>query len=329
MKICIFGAGAVGGQLAARLAAARQHEIAVIARGAQLQAIRERGLTVRSGDTEISGRPVTATEDPATLPAQDLVLSTLKATALPASADALATLVGEQGTAVFFVNGIPWWWRHGTPDPSPLTLLDPQEQLWKTLTPHRALGCVIYSPCEVIEPGVILHKGANRFMLGEPDGSDSARLRAAAEALRGAGLDAPTTTDIRREVWLKLMRNASANTLAALTRLSLHDIAQDPGLRQMATSLIRETLAVAAALGWDLAAEVDAEQIVGRREGSLGPRPSMLQDVFLQRRLEVEALIGQTQAFARARDVAVPTIDAVLPLLRGLDHALATPSRAV
>lgn len=327
MKICVFGAGAVGGQLAARLAAAGRHEISVIARGAQLRAVRERGLTVRSGETEVTGQPSSATDDPATLPAQDLVLVTLKATALPASVDALAGLLGTRGTAVFLVNGIPWWWRYGTRDPGPLPLLDPDERLWKTLTPQRALGCVIYSPCEVIEPGVILHKGANRFMLGEPDGSESARLEAAAQALRGAGLDTPTTTDIRREVWLKLVRNASANTLAALTRLSLHDIAQDPALRRMAVHLIEETLAVAASLGWDVKAEVDAEQIVGRREGSLGPRPSMLQDVLLGRRLEVEALIGQTRAFAQQTGVAVPVIEAVLPLLRGLDRALANPSR--
>jgi 2-dehydropantoate 2-reductase len=322
MRICIFGAGAVGGHMAARLAAAGRDEISVVTRGEQLAAIRARGITLRSGGKEIVGKPAAATDDPSTLPLQDVVAVTLKATAgLPAAAASIARLIAPGGVAIFLLNGIPWWWRHGLPGtPATLPLLDPEGALWTQVRPERTLGCVVYSPNDLVEPGVVVHTGANYLVFGEPDGSSSARLDAAAEAFRRGGVEVRLTPDLRREVWSKLVLNASGNTLAALTRQDLGGLGADDGLRRLAIEVMRDALAVAAAQGYDLAGGMDLEAL--SRRGKPGHRPSMLQDVQKSRALEVEALLGQVQGFARELKVATPAIDVILPLLRGLDRSL-------
>jgi len=170
MKICIFGAGAVGSHVAARLSAARADTISVVGRGTNLNAIAARGITLRSNDDpEITGMPHSVTDDPSTLPQQDILLVSLKATALPGAADALAKLLAPDGVAVFLNNGLTWWWPYGLPgNPGPLSLLDPEGKLWKQLA-SRALGCVVQSPNEIVEPGVVVHKGRCRFIIGQPD----------------------------------------------------------------------------------------------------------------------------------------------------------------
>lgn len=321
MRVCVFGAGAVGTHVAARLAAADSDEVAVIARGAHLEAIRRSGLTLRTNGKVIASRPARATNDPASLPPHDVVLVTLKTTSLPAAASAIARLLTPDGFAVFLNNGITWWWPHGLPrGRGPLPLLDPHGTLWTQLR-TRALGCVVNSPNEILEPGVVLHSGRCRFTLGEPDGTITARLETAAEVFRRGGMDVLLSTDLRREIWGKLLLNASTNTLSALTRLSPFGLVDDPPLRTMMKAIMRETLDVAAALGWDLKADTDVEELSQRSDRRPGPRVSMLQDVMLGRPLEVEALLGQTQAFAQEAGVMVPTIDIILPLLRGLDRS--------
>lgn len=321
MKVCVFGAGAVGGHIATRLLAAKADEISVVARGAILKAMRERGLTVRSGGDEITAQPAVATDDPSTLPPQDLVIVALKAHAVPGAASAIARLLGPLGCAIFLLNGIPWWWRHGLPGAGgTLPLLDPEGALEKHVRPERALGCVVHSPNDMIEPAVIVHTGANHLVLGEPDGSVSARLQAAVAMFKRGGVDAKVSNDLRRDIWQKLVHNASGNTLAALTRVDLGGLGTDPDLCTLSIDIMREALAVAAALGWDLHAEMDVE--AAARRGKPGQRPSMLQDALKGRPMEVEALLGQIQAFAREKEIAVPSIDVILPLLRGLDRSL-------
>jgi 2-dehydropantoate 2-reductase len=322
MKVCIFGAGAVGGNIATRLLAAKADEISIVARGAQLQAIRTRGLTLRMGGQEIHAKAPVATDDPSTLPPQDVVAVAVKATAaLPAAAAAVGKLLAPGGCAIFMINGIPWWWRHGRKgEAGTLPLLDPASALWNHVKPERTLGCVVHLPNEIVEPGVIVHTGVNHLILGEPDGSTTARLQAAVDMFKRGGIDTRISTDIRRDVWQKLALNASGNTLAALTRVDLGGLGTDAGLCELSIKIMREAIAVAAAQGWDLAAEMDVEKLA--RRGKPGQRPSMLQDVTHQRALEVEALLGQIQAFARELKVATPGIDVILPLLRGLDGAL-------
>lgn len=323
MNICIFGAGAVGSHVAARLAAAKTDTVAVVARGAHLQAIRDRGITLRSSEApEITARPDVATDDPSTLPPQDLLIVALKASLLPGVAETLARLLAPEGCAVFLLNGITWWWPHGLPGGrGPLPLLDPEGTLWTRLR-HKTLGCVVNSPNEIVEPGVVMHSGRCRLTLGEPDGTMSERLKRAVDVFNRGGITSVAAADLRREIWGKLVLNASGNTLSALTRLSPVELGADPGLRRLVVRLMRETLDVAAALGWDLRADLDVEQLAQRQDRKPGPRLSMLQDVLLRRPLEVEAILGQTEAFAREKGVAVPTIEAILPVLRGLDRSL-------
>ena len=323
MKICIFGAGAIGGHVAARLVAAKKDDICVVARGSALQAIRSRGLTLRSAGETIQAKPELVTDDASALPPQDLVIVALKAPALPAVAEALGELIKPQGCALFLVNGIPWWWRHGLPAPGgPLTLVDPDGRLWKHVKPERGLGGVVYSSNELESPGVINHTANDKWLIGEPDGSSSARLLAVVLALRHAGIGAEATPDVHREIWRKIVITSAGNSLSALTRLDFYELGAHPETRALMMSVMRETLAVAAALGYDLRGETDLERLAKRAKSRAQQRPhSMLWDVLTNRPLEVEALLGQTQAFAREHRVSVPTIDVILALLRGLDRA--------
>ncbi|HZM46254.1 MAG TPA: 2-dehydropantoate 2-reductase [Burkholderiales bacterium] len=321
MKVCVFGAGAIGGHAATRLIAAKAAEVSVVTRGVQLEAIRARGLKLLTGGREITGRPAAATDDPSTLPPQDVVIVTLKAHSLPGVADSLARLAAPQGSIVFVLNGIPWWWRLGLPGAAgPLPLLDPEGAIW-TRVREKTLGCVVYGPVEVQEPGVIFHFSGNRWLIGEPDGSKSARLKSVVDLFNAGGLVAEIPEDLRREVWRKAFGNVAGNTLAALTRLRGSEFGAVPGLQDVFAGLMRETLEVAAALGWDLRPEIEVDKVARRSEPSRF-RSSMLQDVQAGRPLETEALLGQVQAFARETRVAVPFIDAIVPLLRGLDRSL-------
>jgi 2-dehydropantoate 2-reductase len=322
MNVCVLGAGAVGGHIAARLAAAGHAEVSVIARGAHLEAIRKNGITLKSGKEEIVGKPAAATDDPASLPKHDAVFVTVKAHSAPALAATVEKLLKPDGVAVFPLNGLPWWWNHGkAASKGALPLLDPQGDLWNRLR-ERTLGCVIYSPNEVMSPGVIVHIGGNRWVIGEPSDEKTARLQAIVDLFNKSGLTAEIPSDIRGEVWRKLANNASGNSMAALTRRGHYEMASDPDLKPLGIAIMRETLEVAAAVGWDLRKEVDPEKIASRATPGPTSTPSMLQDVLLNRPIEVEAHLGQTQAFARETGVGVPTIDVVLPLLRGLDRTI-------
>ena len=322
MKVCVLGAGAVGGHIAARLAAAGHAEVSVIARGAQLEAIRKNGITLKSGKEEINGKPAAATDDAASLPKQDVVFVTVKAHSVPGLAATIEQLLKPDGVAVFPLNGLPWWWNHGRAGAKgALPLLDPDSELWNRLR-ERSIGCVIYSPNEVVSPGVVVHIGGNRWLMGEPSDEKTPRLRAIVDLFNKSGLPAEIPADIRGEVWRKLMNNASGNTIAALTRRGHYEIASDPGLKQLGIGIMRETLEVAAGLGWDLRKDVDPEKIASRATPGPSSPPSMLQDVLLDRPVEVEAHIGQTQAFARELGIETPTIDVALPLLRGLDKSI-------
>ena len=320
--VCIFGAGAVGGHLAARLAATGRHRVSVVARGPMLAAIRTHGLRVlREDGSELRGRPDAATDDATTLPAQSLVIVTLKAWQVPGAADAIARLLAPEGVALFAINGIPWWWGHGPHGSTgPLPLLDPQGRLWTGVRPQRALGAVVWSPNEVVEPGVIRHRGPNRLVIGEPDGSVGPRLHAVLDTLGRGGIEVAASADLRRDVLGKLLLNVSGNVLTALTRRDLHAVGTDPALCALSVEVMREALAVAAALGVDLREGIDLEAVA--RRGPPGLRPSMLQDVLAGRPMEVDAILGQLQAFARLHRVPVPAIDLLLPLLRGLDASL-------
>ena len=315
MRICIFGAGAIGGYLAAELALAGQ-EVTVIARGAHLAAIRENGLTLLIGDERKVAR-VAATSDPAEAGPQDSVIVTLKAHSLPPVAHQLAPLFGPDTSVVTAMNGVPWWYFERQPGPwagQPIRAVDPEGRIAAAITPERVIGCVVYPACEVVEPGVIRHVEGNRFQLGEIDGSRTARVQALSQAMGAAGLKAPVRPRIRDDIWLKLWGNAGFNPISALTHGTLEEIATDAATRPIVRALMVEVEAVATALGAKLAVDVDTRIQWAKDVGA--HKTSMLQDLERGRPMEIDALVAAVQELARLVGVATPTLDVVLGLVR-------------
>ena len=320
MKIVIFGAGAVGGHVAARLgavAAAAGLEVAAVARGAQLAAIVERGLTLWIGEERYSTR-LHATDRPETLGIQDVVFVALKSSVLPAAAPLLRPLIGPETSVVFAMNGIPWWYLYRCPDngaPRPdLSRLDPEGALAQSVGLERVVGCMINSANEVVEPGVIRNSPGtlNRFTLGEPDGSVSRRVEAISAAFERAGIPAPISKTIRVEIWDKLLRNLSTAPICALTGEAIGVIGQHPELFELAKGLMSEGLATARAHG--IVPDISVERAYGRAPNS-PHKSSMLQDFERGRPPEIDGILTAVQAFARAAQVPTPQLDTVTALI--------------
>jgi 2-dehydropantoate 2-reductase len=315
MRIGIFGAGAIGGLLAARLTQAGA-EVTVVARGPHLAAMQAHGLRLISGGETITTHPRCAADAEAA-GEQDFVVVTLKAHALPGAAPAIARMLGREGTLVTGVNGIPYWYFYGVDGPlrdRTLESVDPGGVLWRTLPPAQALGCVVYPAAEVVEPGVVEHTYSDRFTLGEPDGSRSARAEAFAQALQSAGFKAPIRPRIRDEIWVKLWGNMAFNPLSALTGATLDRITGRPDLRAAARAMMVEGQQVAEALSVRFPISVD-KRIEGAAEVG-AHRTSMLQDLERGRPMEIDALLGAVVELAHLTDVAVPACELVLALLR-------------
>jgi 2-dehydropantoate 2-reductase len=315
MKTTIFGAGAVGGHLAARLGAAGM-DIAAVCRGAQLAAIRERGITLHIADERYHAR-IRATDRPDELGKQDLVIVTVKSSVLPTLASSIATLVGAETSIVFAMNGIPWWYlyRAETRAPAPdLSRLDPDGALRREIGCERVIGCMINSANEVIEPGIIKNSPMtkNKFTLGEPDGSLSRRVRAISAELERHGLEVPITETIRVEIWDKLLRNLATSPICALTGEPIGVVGRHPELFELSRNLMREGLAVAKAHRIDV--EDNFQSPYGTRPTS-PHKSSMLQDFEHVRPPEIDGILTSVQAFARAADVPTPTVDAVTALV--------------
>lgn len=322
MKVCIFGAGAVGGHLAARLIAAGKDQISLIARGPHLHAIQKHGIRLHRGDEVFSGHPFAATDNPDDLEPQDVVIVTLKAQALPGAAQAIKKLLAKDGVAVFAINGLPWWWNHGKNEQSgSFPLLDPESDLWNQLR-KQTLGCVIYSPNEVIEPGVILAAPGDRWVFGEPDNSSSSRLQAVVDLFGRANIQGIASNDIRKNAWQKLIINVGLNPVAALARLPTVVLTSTQGMRNQMKDLMREALEVAKATGYDISDTLDLDELVTPKKRPGSHRASMYQDVLAGRSLEGEAILGQLVELAHQLNVPVPKCEIVLELIRGLDHSM-------
>jgi 2-dehydropantoate 2-reductase len=315
MKIAIFGAGAIGGFLGAKLAAAGA-EITFIARGPHLAAMQSSGVTLRSGGTETTVRP-RCLADPAEAGPQDYVIVTLKANALPAAAPQIAKMMGPATALVTGINGIPYWYFHGLDGPwrdRRIESVDPGGHLWDILPPTQAIGCVVYPATEVVEPGVIAHTYGDRFSLGEPDGSRSPRIEALAKLLTAAGLKAPIRPRIRDEIWVKLWGNLCFNPVSALTGATLDRITGRPDLRALCRTMMTEAEAVAEALGVRFAISID-KRIDGAAE--VGEhKTSMLQDLERGRPMEIDALLGAVVELGGVTGHAMPICETVLALVR-------------
>ena len=291
-------------------------EVSFVARGPHLAALQRNGLTLEIGGAARNLR-IPATDNAASLGAQDFVILTLKAHSVAPVATQIATLYDPKTAVVTAQNGILWWYFYKFPGPLEnrhLDTVDPGGRVWQTLGPERAIGCVVYPSCEIVAPGVVRHLEGNRFMLGEPDGTKSPRVAALAQALIAGGLKAPVRTRIRDDIWFKLLGNATFNPVSVLTRATLEQMGRDPGARAVIKQMMTEAEQVAAQLGvefpLDLEKRIDGAVAVGAH------KTSMLQDYELGRPLELDALVASVAEIARLVAVPTPTIDVVLALVR-------------
>ncbi len=324
MKICIFGAGAIGGYMGVKLAQAGA-DVSLVARGPHLEAMTSKGLTLHEEDKDPVTVPVTASDNPADLGPQDYVIVTLKAHSVPPIVDKMQPLIGDNTTIVSGVNGVPWWYFHkiGTElEGTRLASVDPGDAQWNGFGPDRVLGCVVYPAAEVSEPGTIKHIEGNRFSLGEPDGSKSDRAQALSKALMAAGLKAPVRPRLRDEIWVKLWGNLSFNPISALTHATLDVLCTDPGTRAVAKGMMVEAQTIAEKLGVKFPIDVERRIDGGAAVGA--HRTSMLQDLDAGRPMEIDALVGSVQELGRVTGTPTPTIDTVLALtqLRGKSAGL-------
>jgi len=321
MKICIFGAGAIGGLMGAKLAARGDVDVTFIARGPHLAAMRESGVKLISEGTEqiVHPRCVASAEEAGP---QDYVLVTLKAHSLPSAAKQMQPLLGPDTAIVSAVNGIPWWYFHelgGAYEGRIVQSVDPDGQVSALLPPSRAIGCIVYPAAEVTAPGVIDHSYGDRFSLGEPDGSRSPRAQALSEALIAAGFKAPVRPKIRDELWVKLWGNMAFNPISALTTATLDVLTADEGQRSVARAMMLEGQRVAEALGVRFAIDVD-KRIAGAAEVG-AHKTSMLQDLESSRPMEIDALLGAVVELADWVGEAAPISRSVLALVRARARA--------
>jgi 2-dehydropantoate 2-reductase len=315
MRVGIFGAGAIGGFLGAKLAAAGA-DVTFVARGPHLAAMRKDGLTLHSGNDTLRVRP-RCVADPAEAGPQDYVVVTIKAHGLAAAAPDIARMMGPGSTLVTAVNGVPYWYFYGLDGPfrdRRVASVDPEGTVWRILPPSAVIGCVVYPAAEVTVPGVIEHTYGDRFTLGEPDGSRSPRIEAFSKLLISAGLKAPVRPRIRDEIWIKLWGNLAFNPISALTGATLDQIVARPGARGICRAMMLEAKTVAEMLGVRFTVDVD-RRIAGAAEVG-AHKTSMLQDLERGRPMEIDALLGAVVEFGTLVDQPMPLCRAVLTLVR-------------
>lgn len=314
MKICIYGAGAIGGYLGVQLAQAGA-DVSLVARGAHLAAMKANGLKLLIGDEERVVHP-RCTDNPADLGVQDVVIICLKAHSITGVLDAMKPLLGPKTRVVTAVNGIPYWYfyKHGNAcEGSTLESIDPGGRQWKELGPERAIGCVVYPATEIEAPGVIRHVYGDRFPLGEPSGEKSADVMALSALFEKAGLKAPVMENIRDEIWLKLWGNVCFNPISALTHATLDVIGSDQGTRAVAKSMMVEAQTIAETFGVKFRVDVERRIEGARKVGA--HKTSMLQDLERGRPMEIDPLVTVVQEMGSLSKTPTPSIDIVLALI--------------
>ena len=313
MKICVYGAGAIGGLMAAWLSRAG-HEVSVVARGAQLDAIRRNGLRVRSEDNTQTFR-VHAESDPEELGAQDYVLVTVKAQSLPAVAETIGPLLGADTSVVTAMNGVPWWFFHGLKGPQTrLESLDPGGALSRAIPTERIVGCVIHLAASTPEPGIISHNMGSKLIVGAPGGRNGSRTRRIADALAAAGFDVAVSASIEKDFWVKLLGNVSFNPVSALTLTTADQLIQNREVKAYMVEIMREVLAVGRAVGVD--ADIDPEARIDMARALGRFKTSMLQDLEAGKPLEIDGLLAGTLEIARKAGVRAPFTESLYGLIR-------------
>jgi 2-dehydropantoate 2-reductase len=314
MKICIFGAGAIGGYLAVMLKRSGA-DISVIARGPHLDAIKARGVKVLTADGQEHIAEFPATSNPAELGPQDCVIVAMKAHEAWEAAEAMKPLLGPSTMVVTAQNGVPWWYFYGLPGQFTnlrLESVDPGDRQWRAIGPERVIGCTAYVSAEIVEPGVIRHISGEAFGLGEPNRKETDRLKALADMFEKAELKPRIYPEIRNDIWLKLWGNLCFNPISALTRAPLDVIATDPATRSVARNMMSEAERIGRRLGVHF--RVDIERRINSASQLQGQRTSMLQDLERGDALELDPLLSAVQEMGRIVDLDTPYIDCVLGL---------------
>ena len=314
MKIGVVGLGAVGGFLAARLAAAG-HEVSALARGATLAAVRTHGLRVQQQDGLVR-TALAVSDDPHELGPQDLVIVALKAPALDAAADSIAALRAPAGVVMPAMNGVPWWFLQTQAElgTAPLESVDPHGRIAAALPIEHVLGCVVHFASSSPEPGVVRHGFGERLIVGEPRGGDSERTGAVVAALAAAGLQAEASADIRRDIWFKLWGNMTMNPVSALTGATADRILDDPLVASFMLRAMAEAAGIGARIGCPIAQSGEERMAVTRQLGAF--KTSMLQDAEAGRALELDALVSAVHEIGERLGAPTPNIGALLGLTR-------------
>jgi len=311
MKVCVVGAGAIGGYMAVRIAKAG-HDVSVIARGPHLAAIRSHGLKLVEADQEFVATNLSATDNICELGPQDIVLLALKAHQIEAVVGDLSVLLGPKTVLVTLQNGIPWWYFQRLESPYSgrvVKTVDPNGVLFNNIDPDRIIGCIAYPAATVSEPGVIKHVEGNRFPVGELDGSESDRVNQVSALFTEAGFKARVLTDIRSEIWLKLWGNLTFNPISAVTHATLVDICQFPLTRTLAATMMTEAQSIGERLGAGF--RVPMERRIAGAESVGKHKTSMLQDVEVGKPLEIDGMLGVVVELAEMTEVNVPTLRAL------------------
>lgn len=314
MKVCVYGAGAIGGHLAGRLFKGGA-EVSVVARGAHLAAMQRDGLVVHAPDGEIRA-PVAASADPAELGTQDAVIVAVKAPALASVAAGIEPLLGPDTSVVFAMNGLPWFYFHqhgGALDGTRLARIDLDDAMWNAVGPERAIAGIVYSACSVAEPGHIHVEGRSRLLLGEPDGAISPRAQAIAEILRAGGINMEVSPRMRDEIWRKLLLNMLTGPLCVLGQANLNDALTDPETQAAGRAILAEGTALAHAMGCEISLNTD--KIMAGNRG-VQHKPSILQDLELGRPMEIDALYVTPLELAQRLGVAMPVFELLVALTR-------------
>lgn len=316
-KVCIFGAGAIGGFLAGALHGAGAN-VSLVARGPHLEAILNDGLSVIRDGSRLTFN-LAASDKASDFCIQDYIIIAVKAHGITRIINELKPLIGPNTTVVSAVNGLPWWYFYkantGTPlDNLPIEAVDPNGKIWHEIGPEKAIGCVVYPACEIIEPGVINHLSGDRFTLGEPSMEASERLKEFSSLLISGGLKAPQKAKIRDEIWIKLWGNCSFNPVSALTGATLDEIGGDPGTRRLIETIMREVQQVGEALGARFNVSID-KRIQGA-SNIIGHKPSTRQDIEAGRPLEIDPLMTAVIEVANKLGIDTPALQNVTTLLK-------------
>ena len=315
MKVCVVGAGAIGGLIAAKLALAGQCEVSVIARATTAQIVRERGLRLKSGG-ELRAVRVRVEEHPAALGVQDIVFVAVKGQSMTSVASTVAPLIGPNTMIVPAMNGVPWWFAQVVPalGNQPLLSVDPTGGIGASIPANQVLGCVVHASASVPEAGLVDHKFGLGLIVGKANGGDSERAAAVVKLLKHAGFEATLSANIVQDIWFKLWGNLTMNPVSAITGATVDQILGDPLVRRFCSAAMEEASSVGRQIGVTIDLTPDARHEVTAKLGAF--KTSMLQDVEAGREIELDGIVGAVQEIAQRLNVATPNIDALLGLAR-------------